>query len=86
MNTGWHHKNTRKGAHAGVIITFTIFCIYCSISLEQGEHHWLHQRMDAKEKNKAKQEEARNTAQHASRIVLTNPPRGLTISQAAQMS
>lgn len=37
-------------------------------------------------KNKAKQEERRNTAQHAPRIVLTNPPQALAISQAAQMS
>lgn len=37
-------------------------------------------------KNKAKREETRNTAQHAPRMVLTNPPRGLAISQAAQMS
>ncbi len=29
------------------------------------------------EKNKATQEETRNAAHHAPRIVLTNPPRGL---------
>lgn len=87
MNTGWHHKNTRKDAHAGVIIPFTIFCIYCWISLEQHKHRrteeWMPKKNKAKQEGKKKQE---NVAQHTLRIDLTNPPQGLAISQPAQMS